>query len=175
MPGRKITIVFIVNTYYQKIFKLSLFHLRDKQESEEITQDIFFKITKKLPFYKGQADIYTWIYRIAINTVINHIKRKKRVQFLSLERISEGKEPVHNRLSGDPALRTEKNETLNIKLKQLEHAIQFLSNRQRTAFYLFYYESLSQKQIAGVMKTSVSAVESMVHKAKKNIKKRLNR
>lgn len=173
MPDGKISLDHIVNKYYQKIFKLSLFHLKNEQESEEITQDIFLKITKKLPTYRGQADIYTWIYRIAINTVINYVNRKKLVQFLSFERIREGEEPISDQVTSDPARHIERDETIHLKLKQLEKAIHFLSNRERTAFYLFHYDNLSQKQIADIMKTSVSAVESLVHKAKKKIKKNL--
>jgi len=171
MSEGKISIDHIVNTYYQKIFKLSLFHLRDEQESEEVTQDIFLKVLKKLGSFEGQSDIYTWIYRIAINTVINYIKRKKLVQFLSFERISKDEQSGQNLSNSDPAVRLEKDESAGLQLRQLENAIHLLSSREKTAFYLFHYDNLNQKQIAGIMKTSVSAVESLVHKAKKKIRK----
>lgn len=173
MPDEKLSINRIIDSYYQKILKLTLFHLKNKQESEEITQDVFLKVLKKISSFKGQSDIYTWIYRIAINTVINHIKRKNLVRFLSFEQIPENEESVQNLSNNDPALHLEKEESDRIKLKMLEDSIGLLSNRQRTAFYLFYYDNLSQKQIAAIMKTSVSGVQSLINKAKKKITRNL--
>ncbi len=173
MPENKISIEKIVDSYYQKIYKLSLFYLKDKQESEEITQEIFLKVIKKLSTFKGQANIYTWIYRIASNTLINYQKRKKLVRFLSLDNISIKDEYLNNLSKLDPAIHLEINECKNIQIEQLEKAINLLSNREKKAFYLFYYDNLKQKKIAQIMKTSKSAVESLIHKAKKKIKKNI--
>ena len=173
MTESKISSEKSVDTYYKKIYKLSLFYLKDRQESEEITQEIFLKVIKKLSTFRGQADIYTWIYRIAFNTLINYQKRKKLVRFLSLENISIKDEYPNNLSVTDPATRLEMNENKHIKIKQLEKAINLLSNREKKAFYLFHYDNLKQKEIAQIMKTSISAVESLIHKAKKKIKKNL--
>ena len=174
MPENKTSIEKIVDTYYQRIYKLSLFYLKDKQESEEITQEIFLKILKKISSFKGQSDIYTWIYRIASNTLINYLKRKKIVRFLSLDNISIKGEYLNNLSELDPAIHLEINEDKNIQIEQLEKAINLLSNREKKVFYLFYYDNLKHKEIAQIMKTSKSAVESLIHKAKKKIKKNHN-
>lgn len=173
MPENKISIEKIVDDYYQKIYKLSFFYLKDKQESEEITQDIFLKVIKKLSTFKGQANIYTWIYRIASNTLINYLKRKKLVRFLSLDTISIKGEHLNDLSELDPVIHLEINETKNTQIEQLEKAINLLSNKEKKAFYLFFYNNLKQKEIAQIMKTSKSAVESLIHKAKKKIKKNL--
>lgn len=173
MPENKISIEKIVDAYYHKIYKLSFFYLKDKQESEEITQDIFLKVIKKLSTFKGQANIYTWIYRIASNTLINYLKRKKLVRFLSLDTISIKGEHLNDLSELDPAIHLEINETKNTQIEQLEKAINLLSNKEKKAFYLFYYDNLKQKEIAQIMKTSKSAVESLIHKAKKKLKKNL--
>ncbi len=173
MPENKISIEKIVDDYYQKIYKLSLFYLKDKQESEEITQEIFLKVIKKLSTFKGQSNIYTWIYRIASNTLINYLKRKKLVRFLSLDNISIKDEYKNNISKMDPAIYLEINETKNTQIEQLGKAINLFSNREKKAFYLFYYDNLKQKEIARIMKTSKSAVESLIHKAKKKLKKNL--
>ena len=173
MPENKISIEKIVDDYYQKIYKLSFFYLKDKQESEEITQEIFLKVIKKLSTFKGQANIYTWIYRIASNTLINYLKRKKLVRFLSLDTISIKGEHLNDLSELDPAIHLEINETKNTQIEQLEKAINLLSNKEKKAFYLFYYDNLKQKEIAQIMKISKSAVESLIHKAKKKLKKNL--
>ncbi len=67
----------LVDEYYRKVYKLCLFYLRDPEEAEDLTQEVFFKVLKKRSTFKEQAALYIWIYRIAVNTVLNHIKRKK--------------------------------------------------------------------------------------------------
>ena len=73
----------------------------------------------------------------------------------------------------DPADRLEQEELKNIEVKKLEKSIRQLTPREKTAFYLFHYENLRQKKIAEIMHTSVSAVESLVHKSMKKIKKNM--
>lgn len=156
----------IIGLYHQRLFKLCLFYLRDKEEAEDILQEIFIKVLKKHGSFKGDAGVYTWLYRIAVNTLVNYINRKKIVQFISLEDA-----PQHTPCEDEPAARMEMEEVENQRLSILEDCLLKLSNREKTAFYLFHYENLKQKQIAGIMNTSVSAVESLVHKAMKKIKK----
>lgn len=164
----------IIADYYQKIYKLCLFYLNnDRQEAEEMVQEIFLKIMKKLKSFKGESAIYTWIYRIAVNTLINYIKKKKIVEFISFENIKNFKEfsgvPIQSTI--DPAEKFEKEEIKEKEIRKLQEGIALLSDREKTAFYLFRYDNMKQKEIAKVMKASVSAVESLVHKAMKKIKK----
>lgn len=157
----------IIDDYYLKIYKLCLFYVdNNEQEAEELTQDVFVKVLKKQSTFKGEAGIYTWIYRIAVNTLVNYINRKKIVAFISFETTPEVKEE-----SADPAEQLEQDQDRKQKIEKLQHCIARLSNREKTAFFLFHYQQLKQKEIAGIMKTSVSAVESLIHKAKNKLKK----
>lgn len=162
----------IVDEYYGKVYKLCLFYLEDKEEAEDIVQEVFLKVLKKKSTFKEESGIYTWIYRIAVNTILNHIKRKKILQFISFENvINKDPEPV----SGDPnpAVKLEQEELKNIEMKKLEKSIEQLSAREKIAFYLFHYENLRQKKIAEIMNTSIPAVESLVHKSMKKIRKEM--
>ena len=164
----------IISAYYQKIYKLCLFYLsNDKQEAEELVQEIFIKVMKKLPGFKGEANLYTWIYRIGVNTLINYIKRKKIVEFISFENIANFKEAPGDTSEAaiDPAVKLEAEEIKEKEIEVLEHCIGLLSAREKTAFYLFHYDNLKQKEIAEIMKVSLSAVESLIHKSKKKIEK----
>jgi RNA polymerase sigma-70 factor (ECF subfamily) len=160
----------IVDAYYKKIYKLCLFYLKDKQEAEEILQEIFIKILKKRKHFKGESNVYTWIYRIAVNTLINYIKRKKLVEFISFEGLANSTRLSMEKSAPDPAQVFEKDETRRQEIKKLEECITLLSNREKTAFYFFQYDQLKQKEIARIMKTSVSAVESLIHKAMKKLR-----
>lgn len=162
----------IVDEYYEKVYKLCLFYLGNNEEAEDILQEIFFKVLKKKSTFKEQSGVYTWIYRIAVNTILNHIKRKKIVQFISFENIiNKYPDPVSK--APNPAVKLEQEELKNIEMKKLAESIDRLSDREKTAFYLFYYEDLKQKKIAEIMQTSVSAVESLVHKSMKKIRKEM--
>jgi RNA polymerase sigma-70 factor (ECF subfamily) len=166
----------IVEQYNRKLYKLCLFYLHNEEEAEEILHDIFIKVLKKQSTFKGESNIYTWLFRIAVNTIINYLNRKKIVEFISFESVPKVKEivlesPGADTLHVDPALKLEKEEAEEIKLKKLEHCIGRLSNREKTAFYFFHYDNLKQKEIANIMKTSVSAVESLIHKAMKKTRK----
>jgi len=162
----------ITDEYYGKVYKLCLFYLENKEEAEDIVQEIFLKVLKKKSTFKEQSGLYTWIYRIAVNTILNYIKRKKILQFISLENIMDNT-PGPVSTAPNPAVKLEQEELKDIEIKKLEKSIQQLSAREKTAFYLFHYENLRQKKIAEIMHTSVSAVESLVHKSMKKIKENM--
>ncbi len=165
----------IIGQYYQKIFKLCIYNLKNTEESEDLTQEIFFKIFNKLDTFQEQAKLYTWIYRIAINTIINHVKRKKIIRFLTFESNGCSEFEISSDGLDDPAERSEQKEERRLKLLAIQQAKQVLSDKERIAFFLFCYEGHKQKRIAEMMNCSVSAVESLIFKAKKKIKKEIAR
>ncbi len=161
----------LLKNYYKKIHKLALYHIQDVQEAEDLTHDIFFKVLNSLDSFQNRSELYTWIYRIALNTIRNYQRRKKIVRFISFE---DDPLETSNSLTvfgDDPAGRSEEEQEKMIKLKKLEGALKKLSEREKNAFYFFHYEKMKQKEIADVMGTSVSAVESLVFKSMKKIKK----
>ena len=163
----------ILKNYYQKIYKLALYQLKDKQEAEDLTHDIFFKVLKSLDSFQNKSEIYTWVYRIALNTIRNYLRRKKIVKFISFED-EPGDASKHLTAPGDdPAEKNEADQDKMLKLRLLEDAMGKLTEREKTAFYFFHFEKLKQKKIAELMETSVSAVESLIFKSMKKIRKHI--
>lgn len=156
----------LIERHWRRVYKLCLFYLDDPQDAEEATQQVFEKILNKRSQFQGQSDHYTWIYRIAVNTALNHLRRRKIVRWLALEKAGEQRTSA----AADPALGMERRQEEMEKRKRLQAGIARMSAREKKAFYFFYYEQLPQKEIAAIMGTSVPAVESLVHKAVKKIR-----
>ena len=162
----------IVDEYYNKIYKICLFHLGDPQEAEDAVQQVFLKLTEKLHTFRSESHISTWVFRITVNTTKNILRRRRILQFVSIED-SWGFQMVNPQRNSNPASLMESEEQMDLQLKGLQTAIALLSYRERTAFYLFYYEKKKHKEIAIIMKTTIPAVESLLYKAKRKIKKQL--
>ena len=139
--------------------------LNNKDDAEDATQDVFIKVFKSIKKFRGDAKLSTWLYQIAVNISLNYARRKKIVAFLSLDFLLGKEEYFSDTSSASPYAELEKNESE----MQVQQAIDALPARQRTAVILQRYEELSYKEIAEVMKTSLSAVESLLHHAKENL------
>lgn len=142
----------------------------NREEAEDISQDVFLKIYHAIGEFRGDAKLSSWIYRITVNTCLKRERRKKLEKMLSLEflfQTDEKFQPVSPDKLADHLL--EKSEKEQI----VQQAIQQLPVRQKTALILQRYENLSYEEIAAAMAINRSAVESLLHRAKENFAKKL--
>jgi len=155
------------------IYSLSFRLLSNRQEAENLTQEVFLNAFKAYPHFRGESKVSTWLYRIAISLINNELRGKKLKKFLSLDFLSEESgrtptiEPAHPR-HGPPA---------ELEKKEMERLVQrlirSLPERQRTVITLQYYEGLAYEEIASAMGISRPSVESLLFRAKQNLEKRL--
>ncbi len=132
---------------------------------EEIILEVFIKFYKNIKNFKFKSSVETYLYRIAINLAINFSKSKKLDVFPIEEKQQNIKEK--NSFVDKIILSEKRQEIKDIMLKQ----IMKLPSNQKVALYLAKYEQLSYKEIAEIMELSVSSVESLLFRAKQNIKK----
>ncbi|MBW1299020.1 RNA polymerase sigma factor [Aquimarina litoralis] len=164
--GDEKALAILYNLYSEKIYNTALSYSKVPEDAEEITQDVFFKIFKNISKFKQESSLNTWVYRITINTSLNYLKKKKR---FSLFNNSSNKSQVIN--FQHPGVLLEKKEKAAI----LYQAIDCLSKNQKTAFILSYIEELPRQEVADIMETSLKAVESLLQRAKRNIRSELEK
>lgn len=160
----------IVDTWKDMVYNTSLGIVQNTEDAEDVTQEVFVQVYESVHHFKGDSKFSTWLYRIAITKSLDHIrkkKRKKRFAFLqSLFGVNE-EEVRHEPDFYHPGISLENKEKAAI----LFQAIDKLPDNQKTAFTLHKVEGLSYQEVAEVMETSVSSIESLLHRAKGNLKK----
>lgn len=161
--GEEQAIAILYNLYAEKIYNTALNYTEKVEDAEEITQDVFMKIYKSAATFKGNSSVNTWIYRIVVNTSLNYLKKKNRFTFLKYILPNQSIDFEH------PGVILENKENAAALYK----AMDCLSNNQKTAFILSYLEELPRQEVADIMETSLKAVESLLQRAKKNMRSEL--
>lgn len=158
----------ITEKYADQLFRVALGYMHSKEEAEDITQEVLIKAYNSLSTFKGNSKLSTWLYRITVNTCLNELKKRKRTSlFSSIEDIKNKGLDSSNQKNPEQQLIEEE---INLKVRK---AIDSLPSKQKTAFILQRYKELSQKEISEVMGISEGAVEQLLQRGKKHLKKRL--
>lgn len=156
----------LYNLYSAKVYNTALSYSKNREEAEEITQDVFVKIYKSATSFKGKSSLNTWIYRIVVNTSLNYLKKKNRITlFKNSLTESESIEFEH------PGVLLENKENAAVLYKVMD----CLSDNQKTAFILSFIEELPRQKVAIIMDTSLKAIESLLQRAKKNMRAELEK
>lgn len=162
----------LVETRQSLVYNTVLGLLQNAEDAEDVTQEVFIKVYESIGQFKGESALSTWIYRIAVTRSLEHLrmkKRKKRFAFLT-SLFGENNEPLHEpKEFNHPGVQLDNRE----KGRVLFARIAELPENQRIAFTLHKVEGLSYQEVANVMRTSVAAVESLIHRARQNLRRSL--
>lgn len=160
---------------YQEMVITTCHHfLRNHDDAHDIAQEVFVEVFQSVEKFRQDAAISTWLYRISVNKSLNHLRKNKRRQlFSSLEKLFTGETFSKNLSEPDFTKPEEKEFEYQARAKILHKAIDALPTSQKTAFTLHKFNNLSYKEIADVMDVSLSAVESLIHRARKGLQSRL--
>jgi RNA polymerase sigma-70 factor (ECF subfamily) len=160
----------LVNLYHDRVFNTALGLLQHTENAEDVTQEVFMEVFRSVVRFKGESGISTWIYRITVQKALEHIRssrRKKRSGILFSFFGKEDQLKVTAELPFyHPGIRLENKERAAI----LFRAIAALPLNQQTAFTLHKVEGLSHSEIAAIMETTVSSVESLMFRARQNLR-----
>lgn len=175
LQGEKEKFRMLVEQYQQMVFKTCMGFLHNKDDADDLTQDIFLQAYQSLSRFKGEATFSTWLYRIAVNASLNKVRKSSKN--LILQRIDAFFGTEKSREA--PFLPSDAEDPENILIRQehvewVRRALDSLPENQRTAIVLSKYDDLSQKEIAEIMKTTEGAVEALLQRAKRNLREKLS-
>lgn len=164
--GDKKAFEHLYKLYSDKVYNTAISYTQNREDAEEITQSVFTKVFQKASTFKAASSLSTWIYRITVNTSLNFIKQKTRHKTLPLDQQFLEKTDFQH-----PGVLLENKEKAILLYKEIDQLV----DSQKTAFILSYIEGLSRKEVAEIMKSSLKAVESLLQRAKHNLRKRLEK
>ena len=127
------------------------------EDADDVLQNVFIKVWKNLEKFQEQAQLFTWLYRIAHNETLNFLKQQKK----SFSEHAEADQLQH--LQADPFFQGDEIE------KKLQAAIATLPDKQKAVFLLRYYDEMSYEKMSGIMGTSEGALKASYHHAVKKI------
>ena len=160
--------------FKNRVYNTAISFLQDTVEAEEVTQDVFVKIYQSAARFEGKSSVSTWIYRITVNQSLSRLsyrKRQKRFGWIVRFSQEDRPEPALDIPHFDhPGVLLEKKENAGILFK----AVESLPEQQKTAFILSFIEELPRQEVAVVMELSLKAVESLLQRAKVNLRKKLD-
>ena len=155
----------LYDLYGDKVYNTALSYVQNREDAEEVTQDVFAKIYRNASRFQGEAAVSTWIYRISINASLNLLKSRKKFYFLDFGKAQDRPDFEH------PGVLLEKRESA----KRLFKVIDTLPDNQKTAFILSFVEDLKRQEVAEIMEVSLKAVESLLQRAKANLREKLEK
>jgi RNA polymerase sigma factor (sigma-70 family) len=150
----------IVKKYQERLY----WHIRrmlvDHDDSNDVLQNVFIRVWNALSGFREDAQLYTWLYRIATNECLTFIEQQKKKASVSLSEVESG---LSNKIKADKDFDANKLEW------KLQLAIQQLPEKQRVVFMLRYYDEMPYEEMSKVLETSAGALKASYHHAAKKI------
>lgn len=168
LSGKSVYQKILYDKFSPRIYGICLRYANDKQEADDILQDIFIKIFNKLDIFKGKSEgqLFSWIYRITINTALNNYKKNLKHYYKDSINQSYGYQYIDNN-----------NNNKIISKYNVDHLLAMIQNLPigyRKVFNLFEIEGYSHKEISKILNISYSTSKTQLFKAKAKLRKQLH-
>jgi RNA polymerase sigma factor (sigma-70 family) len=156
----------LILKYRERVFGVVYNLTANREDASDLTQDAFIKAFQSINRFQGHCSFFTWLYKIAINTTLSHLRKYKARSFFSLEKLTEDgtNTQVLDQLTDKNG--ADRDTYLHELKEKLNEALQKLSIPHRTVITLFEIDGLSHSEIAEVMGCSEGTVRSRLHYAK---------
>ncbi len=152
----------LVEQNYPLVFKVSYNWCRVKEDAEDITQEVFVKLAKKIFSFKEESSFQTWLYRIIINTAKDYTKKQERKHIQEMKYKKEQK------------IKSESFQDEISMAGKIHQMIERLPHKLKDAALLVFTEGMTHKEAAAVLDCAEKTISWRIHQVKKELKKRLN-
>lgn len=166
--------ILLIQRYSDRIFNLAFRLTHNREDAEEVLQDVFVTLYRKLDRFEGKSAFSSWLYRITLNTAFMVLRKRKQSPTISMEDIAPQVRESGS-ASTSPFANINYITTRHQLRSVLEEAIGSLPDDYRAIFLLRDVDGLSNEEVGDVMGLSVSAVKSRLHRARITLRKRLKR
>jgi len=162
----------LLQAYQVEVLNLCFRFLLSREDAEDVAQEVFVEIYYSIDDFRGDAKLRTWIFRIAVSKCLDEIKRKNRKKrFSSIGKALGIDHIMHLQADSD---RADKRISEKEDMDRLTNALNRLPQNQRIALTLSKLEGHSPPEIADIMQTSLTSVDSLIYRAKQNLRTFLN-
>lgn len=160
--------------YGAKVYGLALRLVRNNQDAEEVLQDVFITLYRKIDTFEGKSSFSSWLYRITFNAALMRLRKRREPQSLNLE---DALPQINNGIAQGfvECVDTEKSAWRGQLLLALEKAVQSLPDEYKSVFVLKDVDGLTSKEVAEILKISVPAVKSRLHRSRLMMRRRLKK
>ncbi len=164
----------LVAETHDSVYRLLFRFVQNENDAEDLSQEVYLEVFNSIKNFKGKSNINTWLYRIGVNKALNFLKKEKK--YKGNLSIVQGKEDEMPEIQVEADRKSEAG--FNLENRELFEILNFamkrLPERQRSAFILHNQEGQSYQLIAEILNTSLSSVESLIFRARANLKKELS-
>lgn len=173
--GNEEALTEVYHHFAEKVYNTAISYLKNIEEAEEVTQDVFFEVYKSAKHFKFESSLSTWIYKLTVNKSLDTLRKRKAKKRFGIvfsifskpnEESNVGPTDFHH-----PGASLEQQEDSTILFK----AIDQLNHNQKTAFILSQIEGLKHKEIANILDVTPKAVESLIGRSKQKLREILEK
>ena len=170
LDGSEAAFASLVERYQDRVFRLLGRYCRDQVECEDLAQDVFLKVFRKLHTFQGDSQFFTWLYRIAVNAATDHLSKA------SSRRLRLVEDDASLDTGGDRDEQSPAAPLMTAELAAVTRSIvDSLPEKFRTILVLREFEDLSYTEIAAVLQIQLGTVESRLFRARQRFKEALER
>jgi RNA polymerase sigma-70 factor (ECF subfamily) len=163
----------LISLYEKKIYNFCYRMTNNREDAEDLAQEVFIKVYRNLDGFKGDSKFSTWIYRIAYNTCVDKHRRKKKIQFFSLDSGNDENVGTMQLVSGNPL--PEDEVIQKERYKKIQACIASLKPKYKTVIILRDIQNYSYEEIAEILQLPLGTVKSHISRARAALSDALKR
>ena len=165
----------IMQRYESKVFNMAMRFTRNQEDAEEVLQDVFSTLYRKIDGFQGKSAFSSWLYRIVVNAAFMKLRKRKQNQTVSIEDLAPA---IRQYCLDCDAMVSSRSDSVSINRELrdiIQNAINRLPEQYRAVFVLRDVDGMSNHEVGGILGLSIPAVKSRLHRSRLMLRKKLQR